>query len=438
MMRLIANAVAFVWVALTGASVARRGLSSREPDADDRSAEERRPERRTSWKVRLVKLSALLLVLALGGFLFAASGIMPIKASSGHWAITAWFLNFSMARSVSTHSLTIKVPQLDDPALVLKGAGHYDLGCRACHGSPDLPHPRIAGAMTPHPPYLPPKISEWEAEELFYIVKHGVKFTGMPAWPTQRRDDEVWAMVAFLRKFPELNTAEYRRLVGGELDSELEPLEGLSQQDTVPRAAVERCGRCHGRDGSGRGTGAFPRLAGQSPTYLELSLQAFASGERHSGIMEPIAAALTPEEMRVLSRYYGGLDPQRPQDSDQKTAAAIQRGKAISLGGIPGEPIPACVACHGPSPVPHNPAFPVIAGQHADYLRAQLVLFKKDHRGGSQYSHLMQEVVRQMSSEQMRDVALYFASIPVEAASAEAQLDVPRRESTDERDRASH
>ena len=63
------------------------------------------------WVFRII---AFAVVAALGGFLFAASGIMPIKASSGHWPITAWLLNFTMRRSVITHSLGMNAPKLDD------------------------------------------------------------------------------------------------------------------------------------------------------------------------------------------------------------------------------------------------------------------------------------------------------------------------------------
>ena len=110
------------------------------------------------------KIAALLIAVSAAGFLVVVSGIMPITASSGHWPITAWFLHFSMQRSVSTHSLGIDVPPLDDFDLLLKGAGHYETGCRACHGSPELKQPRIAQQMTPSPPYLPSKISEWDPE----------------------------------------------------------------------------------------------------------------------------------------------------------------------------------------------------------------------------------------------------------------------------------
>jgi hypothetical protein len=65
----------------------------------------------------------------------------------------------------------IDAPPLDDPDLALKGAGHYETGCRSCHGSPEMKQPRIAQRMTPSPPYLPSKISEWDREELFLSRK---------------------------------------------------------------------------------------------------------------------------------------------------------------------------------------------------------------------------------------------------------------------------
>lgn len=361
----------------------------------------------------MFKIVTLLAVLALGGFLVVAAGIIPIKASSGHWAITAWFLHFTMRRSVATHTLGLQVPALDEPGLVLKGAGHYEIGCRPCHGSPDLRHPRIAQHMTPHPPYLPSQIPAWEPAELFYLVKHGVKFTGMPAWPAQQRDDEVWAMVAFLRTLPTLDAAAYRRLVDGThpTTDEAEPLQGLLQTEQVPRAVTASCERCHGADGRGRGSGAFPKLAGQHPDYFYAALQAYARRERHSGIMGPIAAALSQAEMRELARYYGSLQASALSPVPQDTTLAVERGKAIAHRGIPSQRVPSCVDCHGPDATRRNSAYPTLTGQYADYLVLQLDLFKKAQRGGSAYAHLMRSVASRLTPEQMRDVALYYASL---------------------------
>lgn len=384
-------------------------LAPREP-AEEWERLERNWRKRRKRRIPL-EVAAILAVLGLGGFLVAASGIMPIKASSGHWPITVWFLKFSMHRSFSTHSLGVKVPRLGEPGMVMRGAGHYETGCRPCHGSPDLPQPRIAAAMLPVPPYLPKVIHEWEPAELFSVVKHGVKLTGMPAWPTQQRDDEVWAMVAFLLEMPELNAEEYRRLVhGGTPETGAgEPMPDLLGTERPPRAVLESCGRCHGMDGRGRVRGAFPRLAGQRPAYLYASLQAFARGERHSGIMGPIAAGLSPAEMRDLARYFARLPAAPP--AVRADSAAIHRGRAIAERGIPKQKVPSCTDCHGPGAVRRNPAFPVLAGQDALYLAQQLELFKKRHRGGSPYAHLMHPVAGELSTEQMRDVALYYESL---------------------------
>ena len=136
----------------------------------------------------ILRASVVGAILAAGGFIVAASGVISIKASSGHWAITEWFLRFSMKRSIATHSLGINVPaNLASQNLIVQGARHYEIGCRSCHGAPGLARPRIVRGMLPPPPDLVPRIRESNPQKLFYVVKHGMKFTGMPAWPSQQR-----------------------------------------------------------------------------------------------------------------------------------------------------------------------------------------------------------------------------------------------------------
>jgi cytochrome c553 len=355
----------------------------------------------------ILRVTALLSVLAVVGFLVVAAGLVPIAASSGHWPITERFLAFAMKRSVATHSLSIDAPPLDDSALVLRGATHYHTGCGSCHGSPEHSHPVIAQGMLPPPPYLADKIAERKPEQLFYVVKHGVKFTGMPAWPAQQRDDEVWALVAFLRKLPALDAAEYRRLVFGE-DLALTAFDG---SETTRATLRDSCARCHGADGLGRDA-AFPTLAGQSDVYLTNALDAYARGERKSGIMQPIAAGLGRETVRELAGYFAGLPPAPSTSGDP---AAIARGETIAQRGIPSQRVASCVDCHGPNPTRGNPAYPLHAGQHADYLVLQLELFKRGARGGSPYASLMRPIASLLTAEQMRDVAAYYASLSPES-----------------------
>ncbi len=216
-------------------------------------------------------------------------------------------------------------------------------------------------------------------------------------------------MVAFLQRFPGLKDEEYRRLVNGDLAMAGTALSIDALESPEPRAVATSCARCHGVDGLGRGSGAFPLLAGQQARYLDLSLQAYARGARHSGIMGPIAAGLSINEMAELARYYSGL-PKRPSLQTQPEAASvIERGRAISQQGIPAQRVPACVACHGPSDIARNPIYPKLAGQYLDYLVLQLELFKNENRGGTAHAHLMRQVAARLSPEQIRAVALYYS-----------------------------
>jgi cytochrome c553 len=262
--------------------------------------------------------------------------------------------------------------------------------------------------MTPEPPNLLSVIADLKPDELFYVVKHGVKFTGMPAWPTQQRDDEVWAMVAFLLAFPQLDDSAYRRLVYGEASARVEAvaLQALLSVADVPEAATTHCNRCHGR-----GMGLFPRLGGQHAEYLFDALQAYASGARHSGVMAPIAAALQPEDMRQFADYYHQVPVSGPSGLDSAEADSIARGKSIAHQGLPRQRVPSCVDCHGPAPTPRNAAFPILAGQHADYLVLQLQLFHEQRRGGSAYGPLMHPVAARLTPDDMLDVARYYASL---------------------------
>lgn len=359
----------------------------------------------------LVTAGAFIVAAALTAALIVVFGIVPIRASSGHWPMTAWLLDFAKVQSVKTYSLRIQAPPLGDAALVARGAAHYRIACEPCHGSPNAGVPPVMSAMTPPPPELTgDRLVRWTPEQLFSIVKHGIKFTGMPAWPVQQRDDEVWAMVAFLARLPRINGAEYRLLTYSESATDAStstpPSSGSLQ---APSAVRDLCWRCHGVDGTGRDGGAFPSLAGQRAAYLEAALRAFAERTRFSGTMAEISTKLTHTDMRQIGLYYERLPP-RPAASASDSAAAA-RGAAIATRGVPQRDIPACIECHGPTNVPKNPAYPVLAGQHARYLTLQLELLQQRRRGGSPRVNLMHPVAERLTGAEIRDVAQYYALV---------------------------
>jgi cytochrome c553 len=358
--------------------------------------------------------------MAIGAVIVAAvvvvSGVVPINASSGHWPVTAAFLDFAKTRSVATHAWGIEAPPLEDEAIVLRGAGHYETACLPCHGAPGRRLPPVMAAMTPPPPELTGRLTRWAPEELFSIVKHGIKFTGMPAWPTQQRDDEVWAMVAFLRRMPQLDAIGYQGLVYGGTGG---PSDAASNESTAagpsPPVDVRNvCSRCHGLDGTGRGRGAFPSLAGQRAEYLYASMRAFADRHRFSGVMSAIAARLSDDTMRAAAAYYAAV-PMRAGGRVDDTAA-LARGAAIASRGIPERDIPPCVECHGPTDRPKNPSYPRLAGQHVRYLAEQLRLLQAQRRGGSPNVELMRVFAGRLRSDEISDVTLYFGSLPVQVS----------------------
>ncbi|HEX7028232.1 MAG TPA: c-type cytochrome, partial [Gammaproteobacteria bacterium] len=282
---------------------------------------------------------------------------------------------------------------------------------------PGEPRSPIVKQMTPQPPPLPSRIRERTPEQLFWIVKHGIKYTAMPGWVTLEREDEVWSMVAFLQQLPVLGPDQYRRLAYGDVASAMKDDESGDAVQYFLRPLTEPlqlivadCARCHGADGNGRGLGAFPKLAGQNEDYLLASLLAFSKGERLSGIMQPVAAGLSEETLRTLARYYARLSPSLSGNPSINQDSAAH-GRKLAEQGMPKQGIPSCVHCHGPGREPRNPVYPELAGQYAGYLALQLELFKTGKRGGTPYAHIMNQVAARLTQAQIQDLAAYYASI---------------------------
>ncbi len=110
-----------------------------------------------------------------------------------------------MKNSVKRRAWAIEEPPLDHADLYTLGAAHFQRACVHCHGAPGMPGDLTAQQALPPPPDLTRATKEWKDRELFWIVKHGIKYTGMPAWVVQERDDEVWTVVAFLKQLPALD-----------------------------------------------------------------------------------------------------------------------------------------------------------------------------------------------------------------------------------------
>jgi len=170
------------------------------------------------------------------------------------------------------------------------------------------------------------------------------------------------------------------------------------------------CFQCHGLDGAGDPTGAFPRLSGQSAWYLYDSMKDYASGARQNAIMTPIAQALSDRQMEDVAAYYAAQEDvpfPPPPDVDP---LMLQHGAAISAVGIAQQGVQGCVNCHGPAGIGIPPSYPSLAGQYASYLELQLRLWKDGRRGGDPLN-VMENIARLMTDEDIEAVSKYFASV---------------------------
>jgi cytochrome c553 len=367
--------------------------------------------------LRLAKIAAVVAVLAaVGGFLFAWSGLYSVAASRGHWAVMKWFLEFAMRNSVERHAFMIDPPPLGDFDLVALGAAHFHTGCAWCHGGPGLGINPVAKQMLPPPPDLSHAARDWEDEELFWIAKNGIKYTGMPSWASQRRDDEVWAVVAFLKRLAEIDAAEYRELALSFVDAGPQGGREIATEEPALEAAIA-CARCHGAEGRLPHSDLVPVLHGQPVEFLVAALEAYASGARESGIMQPVASDLSPAAMRRVAGFYSGLArPAAP--GPELDAAEVEAGRIIAMQGVSDGGIPPCLACHHPDALP---IYPRLAGQSARYIENQLRLWRSVETRHTPTAAIMAPIVQRLTDPQIEAVAAYFASLPAESSGETAQ-----------------
>jgi cytochrome c553 len=360
-----------------------------------------------AWTAATVASLALVVVLV------AWSGLYNVAASRGHWAVVEWFLAFGMRNSVELRAMWIKAPPLDNPDLIRLGAGHFHGGCAFCHGAPGIPVSPVAHHMLPPPPDLATSMRPWTDGELFWIVKHGIKYTGMPGWSALEREDEIWAVVAFLREMPKIEPARYSELALGSVRLPGQTGKELATVDSDQQAAGA-CARCHGAEGTGPASVFVPVLHGQPAEFLLRSLKEYAQGARRSGFMQPLASGLDAQEMRRLADYYAQLSPPKTNPGSQ-VIALVERGRKLATAGDAVNGIPACNACHAADALVDNPR---LAAQSAPYKAGQLALWRAGHHASTGGGAIMAPIARRLSDDDIAAVTAYFASISAKRAGA--------------------
>lgn len=169
------------------------------------------------------------------------------------------------------------------------------------------------------------------------------------------------------------------------------------------------CLSCHGLDGAGDGSAAFPRITGQNAWYLYKQLRDYAASTRPNEIMTPVAKALSEGQMQDVAAYYAAQGAPYP-DPPEADPLLVQRGGALSAVGSSEKQIQACVACHGPAGTGLPPSGPYLAGQYAGYTELQLRFWQEDRRDNDALD-VMATIAKRMTPEDVKAVAAYFAQV---------------------------
>ena len=163
---------------------------------------------------------ALLALVPVAVVLFVKSGLYDVAASRPHSKLTEWLTHETMIHSVRRHARAVEPPPQFSGADVAAGFCAYETHCVACHGAAAIAREPWVGGLEPSPPYLLDATSRWTPTELFWIVKNGIKMTGMPSWRDSMSDRQLWTVVAFLEAMRSLPPRSYgdwrsRRMCGG-------------------------------------------------------------------------------------------------------------------------------------------------------------------------------------------------------------------------------
>lgn len=147
---------------------------------------------------------------------FVYSGVYNIAADDPHTAPVSWVLEKTRIQSIARRADSIQVPDdLKNMQRIERGARPYAAMCQSCHLGPGVEPTLVYTGLYPQPPQLSEHAAHSSPESLFWITKHGIKMTGMPAWGKTHGDEELWDIVAFIQKMPELSSEQYKQITKG-------------------------------------------------------------------------------------------------------------------------------------------------------------------------------------------------------------------------------
>jgi mono/diheme cytochrome c family protein len=150
-----------------------------------------------------------------GGLIYINSGSFDVAATSKDPGWLAWTMRTTREHSIERRAEDVEPPAdnvLTDPNNIKAGFEHYDQMCVGCHLAPGFDSSDIREGLNPKPPQLAKRGKDLSPREAFWIIKHGIEMTGMPAWGPTHSDNKLWQLVAFVKKLPEISAADYKAM----------------------------------------------------------------------------------------------------------------------------------------------------------------------------------------------------------------------------------
>jgi mono/diheme cytochrome c family protein len=158
--------------------------------------------------------AGVLALLGVAGLLVVYTGAYNVAATEEHASFTRWTFDTTFRNSVERRAGQVPAPETFTPEMIAAGAASYRSMCQHCHAGPGVERAKWAAGMRPRPPHLTEAAAEWEPEEVFWLVKHGVKMSGMPAFAPGHDDQLLWNLAAFVKELPAMTPERYATLAG--------------------------------------------------------------------------------------------------------------------------------------------------------------------------------------------------------------------------------
>lgn len=252
---------------------------------------------------KLKTLIVLGAVAGLVGLAFLFSGIYNMGADDPHYKPVYWALETLRERSIAVRSRNIEVPPLDDPNMLLAGGMDYNDMCAGCHLKPGKTSSEMSG-LYPQPPNLSMGAEghaghegghgtvNTSAARQFWIIKHGIKASGMAAFGPTHDDARIWAMVAFLQKLPTLDATQYQILTA-RAEGEMGGMEGMDHGDNNAPASSHEEAAAPAKDAH----------AGMTMPGMDMKQPATTSASSPQAAVDAFQAALKSGNAEAAERW---------------------------------------------------------------------------------------------------------------------------------------